>query len=102
MKIDYSKTVSLFTNQNACPFQNMQELLKNASESDFFSKIDVKSAYYQVPLKKEDRQFAAFEVLGKLYKTNGLPFGITNAIPAFQRIIDNFVDQNKLKGGILH
>ena len=39
----------------------MEELLKNASEKQFFSKIDIKSAYHQLPLNEEDNQVTVFE-----------------------------------------
>ena len=63
-----------------------------------FSKIDLKSAYHQVPLRPEDKKFTAFQVSGKLYQFTRLPFGATNAVAAFQRIMDDFVARNKLRG----
>ena len=90
--IDYSMTVNLFTKLDAFPFPDIQDLV-----NIFFSKIDLKSAYHLVPLNKEDKQFTAFEGGGEVYNFNGLPFWVTNAVPAFLRIIDNLVDLNKLE-----
>ena len=57
----------------------------------------MKSAYYQVPIAEEDRPYTAFEAGGKLYQYCRLPFGLTNGVSAFQRIIDSLIQQYKLK-----
>ena len=96
MVIDYSETVNRFTSLDAYPFPDMEALLNKAAEFHFFSKIDLKSAYHQIPIKDGDRKFTAFAVGGRLYQFTRLPFGLTNAVPAFQRKIDDFVDRNQL------
>ena len=48
-------------------------------------------------MKKEDEQFAAFEIEVKFYEFNRLPFEVTIKVPAFHKIIDYFVNQNKLE-----
>ena len=67
------------------PFPDMQELLDKAAQNTVFSKIDLKSAYHQVPIKEEDRPFTAFEACGQLFEFTKLPFGLTNAVSVFQR-----------------
>ena len=95
-------TVNLLTNKDDYPFPNIEELLCNAPESYFFSKIDLKSAYHQVPQKEGDKQFTAHENVGlfslKFHKFNGPSFRVNNAVPAFQRIINKFNNRNKLEG----
>ena len=50
-----------------------------------------KICYYQVPLSVEDRPYTVFEADGKLYQYTRLPFGVTNSVSFFQRIIDNII-----------
>ena len=45
----------------------------------FFSKIDVKSAFHNIPIAEEDKHKTAFRFEGKLYEWNRTPFGLTNA-----------------------
>ena len=62
-----------------------------------FSTLDLKSAYYQVPLSVEDRPYTAFEAEGKLYQYTRLPFGVTNVVSFFQRIINNIIAKYDLR-----
>ena len=55
-----------------------------------------------MPLKEYLKQFTAIENEGKLYEFNRPPFVVTNAVPVFQRFIDNFSDQNKLERTYCH
>ena len=96
MVIDYSETVNLFTNLDAYPLTTIETILNKVAENHYFSKIDLTSAYHQVPIKPEDRPFTAFEADGKLLQFTRLAFGLTNAVPAFQRIMDNLVEEHKL------
>ena len=45
----------------------------------------------------EDRKFTAFEANGKLFQYCRMPFGVTNRVSTFQRIIDNLIEKYKLK-----
>jgi len=96
MVIDYSETVNRFTNLDAYPFPDMENIINLIAQNSVFSKIDLTSAYHQVPLSVEDRPFTAFEVSGRLFQFKRMPFGIKNAVPSFQRIMDNFIKINQL------
>jgi len=50
-----------------------------------------------VPLATEDRAYTAFEADGKLYQYCRLPFGVTNGVSCFQRIINSVITDNDLK-----
>ena len=62
------------------------------------STLDLKSAYYQIPLCPADRSYTAFEADRKLYQYTRLPFGVTNGVSLFQRIVDNLIEKYKLSG----
>ena len=62
-----------------------------------FSTIDLKSAYHQLPIRPEDRQYTAFEADGRLFHFLRVPFGVTNGVSVFQREMDRMVDQNGLR-----
>ena len=63
-----------------------------------FTTVDLKSAYHQIELNPRDREFTAFQAGQELYQWRKLPFGLTNAVPEFQRAINAFVTENNLRG----
>ena len=95
MVVDYSQTINRFTLLDAYPLPNIDEQIAKAS---VFSTLDLKSAYYQLPLLAEDRPYTAFEAEGKLYQYTRLPFGVTNGVSFFQRFIDFLIEKYQLRG----
>ena len=83
-------------NQLAYPLRKIGDQINELCKYKYFSTFDLKSAYHQIPIKEEDRPFTAFEANGKLYQYKRIPFGVTNGVAAFQRIIDKIVEQEKL------
>ena len=71
-------------------------MINNLAQYKVFSTFDLKSAYHQVPIKESDRKFTGFEANGRLYQFCRIPFGVTNGVAAFQRAMDNFVDEENL------
>ncbi|MCP4297154.1 MAG: RNA-directed DNA polymerase, partial [Proteobacteria bacterium] len=61
-----------------------------------YSTFDLKSAYHQIPRLEQERQYTAFEADGNLYQFTRIPFGVTNGVSAFQRVISDLIRQNEL------
>ena len=97
MCIDYSQTINLFTELDAYPLPRIEDMVNKLSQYKVFSTFDLKSAYHQIPHRESETKFTAFEALGDLYEFVVLPFGVTNGVPSFQRIIDNLVTEEGLK-----
>ena len=95
MCIDYSQTINLFTDLDAYPLHRIDMVIK-LSQYKVFSTYDLKSAYHQIPLKESEKKYTAFEGLGDLYEFCVLPFGVTNGVPSFQRIINDVITQEEL------
>lgn len=98
MVIDYSQTINRFTFLDAYPLPSIEDLVHKISGYRHFSSIDLRSAYHLVPLHEDDRLYTAFEANGKLFQFRRLPFGITNGVSCFQRIMDDFISSNQLRG----
>ena len=62
-----------------------------------FSTLDLKSAYYQIPSCEADREYTAFEADGQLFQYTRLPFGVTNGVSMFQRVIQGIIQKHNLK-----
>ena len=98
MVIDYNRIINLFTQLDAYPISQIEEIVSELSRYKVFTTIDLKSVYHQIELVPRDREYTAFQSGNELYQWQRLPFGLRNAIPEFQRAINHFIEQNSLKG----
>ena len=57
----------------------------------------LRNAYHQISFKDEDKPYTAFEADNKLYQFKRIPFGITNGVASFQRVIDDIVEKEGLE-----
>lgn len=96
--VDYSQTINKFTQLDAYPLPQMDELVNKIAQFSWFSTLDLKSAYHQLELHPSDRIYTGFEACGKLYQFRRVPFGLTNAVPCFQRMVDEIINRGGCKG----
>ena len=96
--IDYSRTVNLYTTSDAYPIPRIDEMVNAVAQNKVLSVFDLTSAYHQCELAESDQVYTGFEADGKLFEFTRLPFGLTNAVAAFQRLMDDLVEENQLEG----
>ena len=60
------------------------------------------SAYHQIELPESDRIYTASQVDGSLWQWKRIQFGLSNAVPAFQRVIDDINKENDCKGTVAY
>ena len=58
---DYSMTINKFTLPDAYPLPKIDELTDCLAQYSFFSTLDLKSAYHQILLRDNERQYRAFK-----------------------------------------
>ena len=61
MVIDYSQTINKYTQIDAYPLPKSDEMVNKIAQYKAFSTIDLRSAYYQIPLSEKDKISTAFE-----------------------------------------
>ena len=63
-----------------------------------FCTLDLTTAKHRVAIKPEERKYTAFEAAGYLYQFCQIPFGVTNGIASFQRVMDDIIKREDLDG----
>ena len=73
------------------------ETLKSLAGAAHYSTFDLNSGFWQVPMDEESKQYTAF-TLGSmgLYECESMPFGLCNAPPTFQRLMQNCLGELNL------
>lgn len=86
--VDY-RQLNKVTKKDAYPLPYVSAILDRLRNARFLSSLDIKSAYWQVPVKESSRELTAFTVPGRgLFHFKKMPFGLTNAPATWQRLLD--------------
>ena len=96
MCVDY-RQLNDVTIKNKYPLPRIDDLFDQLSGAKVFSKIDLRTGYHQLKIKKEDIPKTAFTTRYGLYEYTVMSFGLTNA-PAFfmhrmNKVFMNFLDK---------
>src|SRR5438552_18222896 len=81
MCIDY-RALNEVTIKNKYPLPRIQDLFDQLKGARFFSKIDLRSGYYQLKIHASDIPKIAFVSRYGLYEYTVMSFGVTN-LPAY-------------------
>ena len=86
------------TRKDAYMLPRFDDTVDTLVGSKFFSKLDLRSGYWQVEMEEEDKAKTAFSV-GNLgfYECNRMPFGLTNSGATFQRLMEKCMGDLNLK-----
>ena len=96
MCVDY-RQLNEVTVKNKYPLPRIDDLFDQLSGAKVFSKIDLRTRYHQLKIKKEDIPKTAFTSRYGLYEYTVMSFGLTNA-PAFfvhmmNKVFMDFLDK---------
>lgn len=91
--VDFRKLNSI-TIPDKYPIPEINEVLSHLGGNRFFSVIDLKSGFHQIPLREEDIEKTAFSINNGKFEFTRLPFGLKNAPSIFQRALDDILREH--------
>lgn len=87
-----ARRINEVTQKDAYPLPNIQGILSRLPQANIISKIDLKDAYWQVPLEEKSKPITAFTIPGRpLYQFTVMPFGLCNAAQTMCRLMDQII-----------
>lgn len=88
------------TVKDAYPIQNIEEIISRLDETYYISSVDLKFAFWQIPLDIDSRAYTAFTIPGRpLYQYIVMPFGLCNTAQRLCRLMDKVIPQ-ELKSNV--
>ena len=76
------------TIKDAYPLPRIDQTIDAIGNAAFLTVIDAARGYYQVNLRKEDREKTAFVANNELYQFKRMALGLTNAPSTYSRLMD--------------
>jgi hypothetical protein len=86
--IDYRK-LNAVTVKDRYPLPNPAMIFDKLAGCQFFSKFDLRWAYFQVRVAEEDVHKTTFRSPLGSFASRVMSMGLTNAAPTFQRLMDS-------------
>ncbi|KAG3068028.1 hypothetical protein PI124_g19541 [Phytophthora idaei] len=86
--IDYRK-LNAVTVKDSYPMPLVDDILDVLGNAKLFSTMDIASGYWNVPMDPDSVEKTYFTSKFGLYERLVIPFGLCNAVPAFERLMEN-------------
>lgn len=87
-----SRKLNSVTVGDAYPLPNIDGILSRLPKAQYITALDLKDAFWQIPLDPKSREKTAFTVPGRpLYHYTVMPFGLCNAPQTMSRLMDKVI-----------
>lgn len=87
-----ARKVNSVTKKDAYPLPSIDGIFARLPKAYIISKLDLKDAFWQIPVEESSRPITAFTIPGRpLYQFVTMPFGLCNAPQTMCRLIDEVI-----------
>lgn len=81
------KALNLFIEPQHFKMEGLHTVKEIIKPGDWFVKLDLKDAYFTIPIHSSQRKYLRFMLQGKTYEFNCLPFGLSSAPWVFTKTL---------------
>ena len=81
------KKLNVFTETKHFKLEDWKVVRKIVSHNCFMATLDLKDAYYLIPIAEKDKKYLSFIFSGQHYEFNCLPFGLNTAPWVFTKLL---------------
>ncbi|CAK8685090.1 unnamed protein product [Clavelina lepadiformis] len=99
--VDYRRVNDLMK-KNSFPIPRVDESLDELSSNIYFSTLDLRSGYWQIPMNHRSREVTAFTTHMGLYEWNVMPMGLSNSAATFQRLMHIVLNGLEWRGALAY
>lgn len=95
------RKLNTITVKDAYPLPRIDSILNQLRDSRYLTSIDLRKAFWQIPLEKSSREKTAFCVPGMgLFEFVVMPFGLSNSPQMLQRTMERLLGPDLLNGSV--
>ncbi|UYV72011.1 hypothetical protein LAZ67_9001548, partial [Cordylochernes scorpioides] len=94
--IDYRK-LNQKTVPEHTPIPLIEQIIDRLSQSKIYTILDIKNAYWHIPIDEKDRHKTSFVTQLGCYEWNRLPYGLKNAPSQFERIMKSVFTKHNIQ-----
>lgn len=88
--VDYRR-LNAVTKKDVYPLPRIDDAIDCLHSASYFSSLDLRSGYWQIPVHPSDKEKTAFVTPDGLFEFNVMPFGLCNAPATFERFMDTIL-----------